>query len=38
MGFKEVGVRKNQFYMDSTYYDEVIMEIFTEEYIKKAPP
>jgi len=38
MGFKIVGVRKKQYYMNSTYYDEVIMEIFTEEYIKNYPP
>ncbi len=36
MGFKFVGIRKQQFYMDSDYYDEVLMELFTEEYINKT--
>lgn len=34
MGFKEVGKRKKQFYMNSTYYDEVMMELFINDYLK----
>jgi len=34
LGFKEIGVRKNQFFMNAQYYDEVLMEIFTEDYLK----
>lgn len=37
IGFKVVGARKKQFYMDSKYYDEVLMELFTEEYIDINP-
>jgi len=35
MGFRVVGVRKKQFYMDAVYYDEVMMELFIEEYLQK---
>jgi len=35
IGFIEVGVRKKQFYMNGTYYDEVLMEIFIDDYLKK---
>jgi RimJ/RimL family protein N-acetyltransferase len=35
MGFKIIGVRKNQFYMDSLYFDEVLMELFIDDYLKK---
>jgi RimJ/RimL family protein N-acetyltransferase len=34
LGFQTVGVRKRQFYMDSIYYDEVIMEIWIDDYLK----
>lgn len=34
MGFKRIGVRKNQFYLNSIYYDEVMMELSIEEYLK----
>ncbi len=37
MGFKVVGVRKKQFYMDSEYYDEVMMELFIDDYIAEKP-
>ncbi|MFX0073373.1 MAG: GNAT family N-acetyltransferase [Candidatus Hermodarchaeota archaeon] len=37
LGFKVVGTRKKQFYMDSVYYDEVLMEISIEDYIKNNP-
>jgi len=33
MGFKKIGVRKNQFYMNTEYYDEVLYEIFLDEYL-----
>ncbi len=33
MGFKEVGCRKKQFYMDSKYYDEIMMEICIADYL-----
>ena len=35
MGFRVIGMRKKQFYMDAVYYNEVMMEIFIEEYLKK---
>ncbi|GAH80060.1 unnamed protein product [marine sediment metagenome] len=35
MGFRVVGVRKKQFYMDAVYYDEVMMELFVEKYLQK---
>ncbi len=37
MGFRVVGVRKKQFYMDAVYYDEVVMELFIEEYLRNNP-
>jgi ribosomal protein S18 acetylase RimI-like enzyme len=33
IGFKIVGVRKNQFYMDSQYYDEILMELWIDDYL-----
>ena len=33
MGFKVVGTRKKQFYMDSQYYDEVLMELWIDDYL-----
>lgn len=38
IGFKVVGIRKNQFYMDSKYYDEVLMELWIEDYINESLP
>jgi RimJ/RimL family protein N-acetyltransferase len=35
LGFKIIGTRKNQFYMDSTYYDEILMELWIDDYIAK---
>ena len=35
VGFEKVGVRKKQFYMDSNYYDEVLMELWIDDYLKK---
>jgi len=33
LGFQTIGVRKKQFYMNSTYYDEVLMELWIDEYL-----
>jgi len=33
MGFKVVGTRRKQFYMDSQYYDEVLMELWIDDYL-----
>jgi len=35
LGFKIIGTRKNQFYMDSTYYDEILMELWIDDYLAK---
>lgn len=35
LGFEVVGVRKKQFYMNSTYYDEVMQELLIDNYLKK---
>ena len=35
MGFQTVGVRKKQYYMNQKYYDEVLMELFIEDYLKE---
>jgi ribosomal protein S18 acetylase RimI-like enzyme len=35
IGFKVVGVRKKQFYMDSKYYDEVLMELWIDDYLDR---
>ena len=37
LGFKIIGVRKNQFYMESLYFDEVMMELFIEDYLNERP-
>jgi len=37
IGFKTIGIRKKQFYMDSSYYDEVLMELWIDDYLKKNP-
>ncbi len=37
LGFKIIGVRKNQFYMESLYFDEVMMELFIEDYLINNP-
>ncbi len=33
IGFKVIGVRKKQFYIESEYHDEVLMELFISDYI-----
>lgn len=35
VGFKVIGVRKKQFFMDSKYIDEVLMELWIDDYLKK---
>ncbi len=35
VGFETIGVRKKQFYMDSQYYDEVLMELWIDDYLNK---
>ena len=37
IGFKTTGIRKKQFYMDSVYYDEVLMELWIDDYLNKNP-
>jgi ribosomal protein S18 acetylase RimI-like enzyme len=35
LGFEVVGIRKKQFYMDSVYYDEVLMDLWIDDYINQ---
>ncbi|MFX1388927.1 MAG: GNAT family N-acetyltransferase [Promethearchaeota archaeon] len=35
IGFKTVGIRKKQFLMDSTYYDEILMELWIDDYLNQ---
>ena len=34
LGFQVVGLKKKQFYMDGVYYDEVIMELWIDDYLE----
>lgn len=34
MGFEVVGIRKKQFYMDANYYDEVLMDLGIDDYLR----
>ncbi len=34
LGFKEVGIRKAQFKIEGRYYDELLMELLIEDYLK----
>lgn len=34
LGFRIVGIRKNQFYIDLKYYDEILMELWIDNYLK----
>ena len=36
MGFRVVGIRKKQFYMDTQYLDEMLMELFIDEYLESS--
>jgi RimJ/RimL family protein N-acetyltransferase len=33
LGFEIIGIRKKQFYMDSRYYDEVLMDLWIDDYL-----
>ncbi len=33
LGFKIVGTKKKQFYMESNYYDEVLMELWIDDFL-----
>jgi len=35
LGFQVLGKRKNQFHMNSTYYDEIMFELWIDDYIEK---
>jgi len=35
IGFQKVGIRRKQFLIEDHYYDEVLMEIFIDEYLSK---
>ncbi len=37
MDFKTAGIRKKQFYMDLNYYDEVMMELWIDDYLNNNP-
>jgi len=34
MGFEVIGIRKKQFYMDANYYDEVLMDLWIDDYLR----
>ena len=34
VGFKIIGKRNRQFFMDSKYYDEILMELWIEDYLQ----
>jgi len=36
MGFQVIGIRKKQFYMDSIYYDEILMDLWIDDYLNKS--
>jgi len=35
VGFEIVGIRKKQFYMDSKYFDEILMDLWIDDYLAK---
>jgi len=35
LGFKIVGTRTKQFYMNSTYYDEILMELWIDDFLNQ---
>jgi len=37
LGFNIIGIRKKQFYMDSAYYDEVLMDLWIDDYLAENP-
>lgn len=34
MGFSIIGIRKKQFFMDDKYYDEILFDLWIEDYLK----
>ena len=36
IGFKKIGVRKKQFYMESKYFDEILMDLWIDDYLKTS--
>ena len=34
IGFKKIGVRKKQYYMESKYFDEILMDLWIDDYLK----
>jgi len=38
IGFKKIGIRKNQFYMENKYFDEILMDLWIDEYLKTSDP
>ncbi len=37
MGFQIIGIRKKQFYMDSKYYDEILLDLWIDDYLANNP-
>ena len=37
MGFNIIGKREKQFFMDSKYHDEILMELWIDDYLVKNP-
>ena len=37
MGFQILGIRKKQFYMDSKYYDEILLDLWIDDYLANNP-
>ena len=38
IGFKKIGIRKNQFYMESKYFDEILMDLWIDDYLNTSEP
>ncbi|TKJ19977.1 MAG: hypothetical protein CEE43_13950 [Promethearchaeota archaeon Loki_b32] len=38
IGFKVLGIRKKQFFMESNYIDEVMMELWIDDYLNEKNP
>ena len=36
VGFKKIGIRKKQFFMDGKYYDEILMDLWINDYINTS--
>lgn len=37
MGFQILGIRKKQFYMDLKYYDEILLDLWIDDYLANNP-